>query len=640
MKDKQRIILFVIALLIWFLSIQIYIKSKYSGSREPSPSSQQEEDTGGKTSADRTDRSETATEDETRTPDQDIPEPELEALGTDEEPADTGPDPDEQPLPQEDIEEKTVLLDAGKDENSGYLVTMSNRGAAISSLVIKGFYEDERRKNNHLTLLSAEKSGAGALQITDITVGSGKKPQRPETGSRTWRISSRQSSSVSFTAVVAPGVSLTKSITFNEEENCFFVTLSQTNSNEKTVETSYEMIASPGVIPEYEDLARAPLKAVAAVMEDSGKEDLKTLYFRSVKKKPFVQEKGTFSWIAGCNKYFTVFLKLRSEATENCEPVIRAKAAPLVCDTEKNGNPDNNKPIENVLASVQILNIETDPGETSSVSFSFHALPLRKEDLKETGISYRELISPGNATGGVVDALAEFFLLILTYIHAVFPNWGIAIILLTCLVNAALYPLNKKGQISMHRMQKLQPKMKEIRKKYKNNKQKMNEEMMKLYHKHGVNPVGGCFPMLLQLPVFIGLLFALRSSFELRQSGFLWIEDLSLPDALFSLPFDFIPTFNLLPVLMAAAMLIQQKIASPHQEETKNGSQNEPDTQKQMQGAMKIMPWIMLVILYKFSSGLILYWTVNSALRIFETYHIRKRLIPRMEEKKSAAENG
>jgi YidC/Oxa1 family membrane protein insertase len=260
---------------------------------------------------------------------------------------------------------------------------------------------------------------------------------------------------------------------------------------------------------------------------------------------------------------------------------------------------------------------------------------MRKKELKKAGIEHTQLVSPGSMTFGLVDALADLFLFILKGIHSVFPNWGISIIFLTILVAAALYPLNKKGQVSMHKMQKLQPEMKKLRKKHKNNKQKMNEEVMKLYHKHGINPVGGCFPLFIQLPIFIGLLYALRGSFELRQSGFLWIKDLSLPDALVDINIWRITSLNILPIIMTIAMLIQNKLNAPPAPEKSNS--NEPDTQKQMQGAMKIMPWIMLVIFYSFPSGLALYWTTNTVIRIFESYHIKKRLIPRLEEKQAVS---
>jgi len=619
MKDKSRLIFFTITLLAWFMLIRFYMNAKQGGKKEPGP--QQTEQPAEKTPA--------PEETDDKGPDGSVTESSTEEQ--------VPPDTEEQPVPEDPAEQETVVLNTGKDENSGYITEFSNRGACITSLTIKRFYEDKRKKDRKLTLFSSERSGLGGLQILRAEISRGKsvpsvKLSGPDLESRLWSISDRTDTSVSFSTSLIPGVTLKKDISFNADSNCFIITLTQKNTTDTKVTTSCEMTASPGLIPEYEDLART-LKAVVSVKDDSGKEDLDTLYFKSVAKEGFLQEKGLFSWIAGCNKYFTVFLKYEDELSENCSPVLRGRASPhlFARDGQKKGE---GKPVENILTSIQIFSISTDPDGASSVSFTYYALPLRKKELKKTGIQYRELISPGHFTGGVVDALAELFLIILKYIHAVFPNWGIAIILLTCLVNAALYPFNKKGQISMHRMQKLQPAMKEIRKKHKNNKQKMNEEMMKLYHKHQVNPMGGCLPMLIQLPIFIGLLFALRSSFELRQSGFLWIEDLSLPDALFRLPFNAVPSFNLLPILMTVAMLIQQKIAQPAQKESKKSAQDEPDTQKQMQGAMKIMPWFMLVILYKFSSGLILYWTVNSVLRIFETYHIKKRLIPRLEKEK------
>ena len=167
----------------------------------------------------------------------------------------------------------------------------------------------------------------------------------------------------------------------------------------------------------------------------------------------------------------------------------------------------------------------------------------------------------------------------------------------------------------MERMRALSPKLQELKEKYGDDKQKQSEEMMKLYRQEGVNPLGGCLPMVLQLPVFIGLFYALRSSIQLRQAPFVgWINDLSAPDALFIIPGLDIP-FRVLPLIMGATMYLQQKI-TPMQ-------QMDPAQQKMM---ITMMPLMMTFVFYQFPSGLVLYWMVSNVLAVSHQLWIGKGL--------------
>jgi len=159
-----------------------------------------------------------------------------------------------------------------------------------------------------------------------------------------------------------------------------------------------------------------------------------------------------------------------------------------------------------------------------------------------------------------VHPLTRFFGWLLHEIHGVVGNYGVAIILLTVLVRVVMIPLTVKQMRSMERMRTLQPKIKELQSKFADDRQKQSEEMMALYRREKVNPLGGCLPMVLQLPVFIGLFYALRGSIQLRQAPFFgWIDDLSAPETLFMIPGIDLPV-RLLPVIMGISMVIQQKI--------------------------------------------------------------------------------
>ncbi|MEJ2098029.1 MAG: membrane protein insertase YidC [Deltaproteobacteria bacterium] len=206
----------------------------------------------------------------------------------------------------------------------------------------------------------------------------------------------------------------------------------------------------------------------------------------------------------------------------------------------------------------------------------------------------------------------------MNFIYGIIPNYGIAIIILTVLTKMILWPLGSKSYKSMNAMKRLQPLMAEIREKYKNDKKLMNQELMALYKTYKINPMGGCLPMVLQIPVFFALYRMLYSAIELRHAPFfLWINDLSAPDRLFrfdfSIPFMQPPYgIPVLTLVMGATMLLQQKMSPPP---------GDP-TQAKM---MMFMPIIFTVIFINFSSGLVLYWLVNNILSIAQQYYIQKK---------------
>ncbi len=211
---------------------------------------------------------------------------------------------------------------------------------------------------------------------------------------------------------------------------------------------------------------------------------------------------------------------------------------------------------------------------------------------------------------GTFDFISQILLQILEFLNRIVHNWGWSIILLSILVYLILYPLSIKQMRSMKEMQAIQPKVEELRKLYKDNPQKLNKEIMELYRLHKVNPLGGCLPLLLQMPIFFALYQALMRSVALRGAKFLWIKDLSEPDRLFTLPVS-LPIlgneFNILPIIMAIGMFFQQKMTSA----ASGGAAAEQ--QKMM---LIIMPVMFGFIFYRMPSGLVLYWLINSVLML------------------------
>lgn len=213
---------------------------------------------------------------------------------------------------------------------------------------------------------------------------------------------------------------------------------------------------------------------------------------------------------------------------------------------------------------------------------------------------------------GTFDSISKFLLFLLRSAYRLVGNWGWAIILVTILVYLIMFPLSLKSMLSMKKMQALQPKIEELRVKHKDSPQKLNAEIMELYKREKVNPFGGCLPMLLQIPVFFALYQLLMRLISLKGAHFLWIKDLSLPDRLIVLP-NALPVvgdeLNLLPLLMAGGMFVQQKFTTPSLDKTSSAAE-----QQKIMGVL--MPVIFGVLFYKMPSGLVLYWFVNNILML------------------------
>jgi YidC/Oxa1 family membrane protein insertase len=209
---------------------------------------------------------------------------------------------------------------------------------------------------------------------------------------------------------------------------------------------------------------------------------------------------------------------------------------------------------------------------------------------------------------GIGSFCAKALLLAMNWIHDVTKlGYGLAIVLLTLLLRGIFWPLTAASMRSMKRMQALAPEVKALKEKYKDDQQKFTQKQMELWKKNKVNPMGGCLPMLIQMPVFLGFFTMIRSAIELRGAHFLWVPDLSKPDTLFMIPGIYFP-FNLLPLLMVGTMVWQAHLqpASPGMD---------PGQQKMM----RFMPLIFLVFLYNYSSGMALYMTVSTLAGILQT---------------------
>ncbi|NQT32120.1 MAG: membrane protein insertase YidC [Candidatus Omnitrophica bacterium] len=309
------------------------------------------------------------------------------------------------------------------------------------------------------------------------------------------------------------------------------------------------------------------------------------------------ERSGYIEWAAMKNRYFAIILK----------PFTLPRAVIV------------SKNLQNQLVSS--LGSETStlsPGETLKEEYVLYAGPLSEKRLEAMGYKMSSIIDYG-FFGGVSKVILAVLRMFFNLTH----NWGVSILLVSFFINLILLPLTYKSFSSMQQMKKVQPHLAKLKEIHKDNPQKLNKETMELYKKYNVNPLGGCLPMLLQMPIFIALYQGLVRSVELKGASFLWIKDLSRPDAV-PLPFT-LPVIgdhiNILPLLMAGLMVVQQKIS-----QAAMGAGATPEQASQQKMMMMVMPIMFGFLFYKMPAGLVLYWLTNTILMTAEQGFIGKRL--------------
>ena len=245
-------------------------------------------------------------------------------------------------------------------------------------------------------------------------------------------------------------------------------------------------------------------------------------------------------------------------------------------------------------------------GESESLDFQYFVGPKEFKRLQAIG-NEQDLVMQFGFLGFFSKLLLAFMYLI----HSVVPSWGWSIVIMTICIKLLFWPLTAKASRSQKRMASIQGPMAELKEKHKDNPQKMQQETLKLFKEHQVNPVAGCLPMLIQMPIFLGLFYMLRTASELRFESFLWVSDLSLPDTQFVV--GGFP-INILPMIMGVTMFLQMSMMPVS-----------PTADPMQQKIFKFLPFIFLIFLYNFSSGLVLYWTVQNILTIIQQKIINSR---------------
>jgi len=324
---------------------------------------------------------------------------------------------------------------------------------------------------------------------------------------------------------------------------------------------------------------------------------------------------GQLLWGGVHSQYYTTLISHTASERELPAGRIWAQRKAMVLPKE-NGAPHSTYA---VYAAVGLPDLALPPGQEKNFDLEVYMGPRAQSVLSKLPRRLDDAMFYG-MFGFISKPMLWMLIWFQNLMSFTASSWGWAVILLTMLVRGILWPLNLKATRQMKRMSLLAPQMKELQEKYKDDPTKMNSQVMGLYKKYGVNPVSGCLPMLLQIPIFFGLYTMLRFAVELRGHGFLWVSDLALPDTQFHIA-GF--PINPLPLVMAATMFIQMAMTP-----------KSPDPNMQMQQRIFLfMPVLFLVMCYNFAAALALYWTVSNIIGIFQSWVVKRMPEPELVEK-------
>ena len=482
-----------------------------------------------------------------------------------------------------------VPLWEGTIDASFYEAGLSNRGASLVGWKLKEFTELDASggQGDHVELVNLDAGNPRALEMAFVELGLG------DLSSELYRVESQAPDRVVF-VLERGGVEIRKTYEFDLEGYAFELLVDVRNGSDRLIAPDFA-IAWPAVDREGNDYMEQSL--IALHSEDVERELVGSVggggFFDSIFAGNGEEEIWRdVAWAGIDLKYFASVLLP--------DPIAGTRAT---FEPREIG--------ESAAMVLRFAPSEIAPGQDVRRRLRGFLGPKEPALLESEGRDLKRSVDLGYSW---FEPLTLFFQWLLTACYGIVPNYGWSIVLITIMVRVAALPIMNRQMRSMEKMRALQPRLKELQAEFSDDKQKQSEATMALYKETGVNPLGGCFPMLLQFPVFIGLFFALKSSFALRQAPFmLWINDLSAPEALFVLPGLDLP-FRLLPVIMGGSMILQQKLTP---------TTIDPSQQMMM---MVMMPIMMTVLFYQFPSGLVLYWMISNFLGIGHQMLVGRRM--------------
>ena len=483
---------------------------------------------------------------------------------------------------------RTILV-----ETPLYHIAISEHGAAIKSLELKNFKETNQ-KDSVLKQLVPEQllSGTLSFELEGQSVPGLKDAVFTADSDTTEMFVQNGEKTIEFVLGTSQGIVIKKIFTFKADSYMIDCDIVFQNGSAMPLNDSI-VISTPGFFDE-ETKKRSRFAFEGPVVLIDGE-------YTAIKPDD-IEDKNTYhgdvDWSGYMERYFmTVVMPRKSDAGQMNDARIKLAFA-------------NDWVTNSYIQKMDTL----EPGKQGEYAFTFYMGPKCQKVLGKYDNSLKDAIN-----FGFFNVIAKPLLIVMNMIHNVIPNYGVAIILLTILIKLIFWPLGTKSYRSMNEMKKVQPLMMEIREKYKDDKQRMNQEVMGLYKTYKVNPASGCLPLLVQMPIFFALYRMLYQAIELRHAPFFgWISDLSAPDRLFELNFS-IPMMQapygipMLTLLMGASFLLQQKMT--------------PTAGDPMQAKMMmLMPIFMTVLFINFPAGLVLYMFVNNIISMGQQYYIQKKL--------------
>ncbi|MEA5112992.1 MAG: membrane protein insertase YidC [Geobacteraceae bacterium] len=466
---------------------------------------------------------------------------------------------DEKVSPPRDVQVETDL----------FSMVFSTQGAGIKSLILKKYHETADRGSKPVSLISSVNPEKFALRISAPGLSLDQSAIY-ETGAQSLKLSGDEKKRLDFVWKSPQGIIVTKTFVFTG--NKYEVAMENKIVNQGTEKRTSSMNC---LLPHQADVTakQGRFEVNAAVTLADGS-------FASKPAKDLVEKPARYTqnvaWTGYADKYFLSAVLAESGSIGSA--AIQKNPSGI---------------LETVIAS---KDFELPPGQSQMVDFRLFFGPKDLDILKAENAGLEKALDLG-----WFSAIANPLLYVLKYFYKYTHNYGIAIIIITVIIKLLFFPLTHKSYKSMKDMQKLQPKMAELKEKFKDDRDGMNKGMMELYKTHKVNPLGGCLPMVIQIPVFFALYKALMYSIELRHAPFMfWITDLSAKDP-----------YYVTPIIMGVTMFIQQKMT--------------PSTMDPMQAKMMMaLPIVFTFMFLNFPSGLVIYWLVNNILTIAQQMYINR----------------
>jgi YidC/Oxa1 family membrane protein insertase len=466
-------------------------------------------------------------------------------------------------------------------ETSKYIAVISETGGGIKSFRLKNYRETSATDSELKELVNTDAYIDLPLYFTW-----GVEPRRAQiplftADKDSLKLDTGESQTLTMTAQLSSGLQVTRRMIFDPDSYLIKVELDIYNFSETPLQG-----------PPYMSLTNRPFGSSAMRYLFSGPAALIDGKLQEVKPKELEESaktlQGKITWAAFEGTYFMT-------------GVIPEKQDGKTLKLSAEGDKVNTL----LIGAEDVITAKGRLQYNYQVFFG----PKRISTLQEIGHDLERIVN-----FGWFDAIARPALYLLNFFYGYVGNYGIAIILVTMLIKILFWPIAQKGLKSMKNMQKIQPKMAKLKEKYKNDKERLNQEMMGLYKTYKVNPLGGCLPMFLQIPVFFALYKVLLQSIELRHAPFmLWITDLSAPDRLMiGMDIPYLGGIPVLTLLMGGSMFLQQKMTP---------SPADPTQAK----IMMFLPVIFTFMFLNFASGLVLYWLVNNLLSIAQQYFINKQ---------------